>query len=137
MKIDIEEILKSAGVAVTPVRIMVYKCLLSSSCPLSLSDIEIELDSVDKSTVSRTLNTFRRHHLIHSFNDGSGSMKYEVCKSTCEDEDDDTHVHFRCEKCGSTFCFPSISIPAVDLPQGYLTHEVSYIISGICPDCSR
>lgn len=134
---DIEDNLQHSGITPTPVRILVYRCLKKASSPLSLSDIETKLDSVDKSTISRTLSTFREHHLLHSFNDGSGSMKYELCNSHNEGLHDDMHVHFRCEKCGVTTCLTSIGIPQVTLPEGYQAHEISYIISGLCSTCSK
>lgn len=133
---EIARLLKERGVAATPIRLLVYKCLKESPGPLSLSEMEVKLDSVDKSTISRTLATFRENHLLHSFNDGSGSMKYELCKSQDHSLEEDTHVHFRCEKCGTTKCLPEIKIPAVSLPPGYLKHDSNYIITGICGDCS-
>ena len=134
---DIKNLLKEKGITPTPIRILVYRCLDSALTPLSLSDMEINLDSIDKSTISRTLNLFKSNHLIHSFNDGSGSVKYEICKSHDHLKHDDSHVHFRCEVCGSTICLISTQIPTVDLPGGYEPHEVSYIITGICPACSN
>ena len=132
-----EEILASRGVMPTPVRKLVYRCLENSEFPLSLSDLESMLDTVDKSTISRTLSTFKDHQILHSFTDGSGSVKYELCFSQGEKLHDDLHVHFRCKKCGHTNCLPEISIPIVKLPIGYIVNEVSYIITGICNECSR
>lgn len=134
---EIEIILESKGITPTPVRKLVYKCLSEASASMSLSDMEKILESIDKSTISRTLSLFRNHHLLHSFNDGSGSVKYELCKAKEEDIDDDTHVHFRCEQCGDTICLSSIRIPEVILPEGYSIHEVNYIITGICGRCSN
>lgn len=133
----IEEILKEAGIIPTPIRIMVYKCIAESPGTMSLSDIESSLDTVDKSTVSRTLNLFRENHLVHAFNDGSGSMKYEICTSELTDHHDDMHVHFHCKNCGKTFCMTSTKIPEVSLPDGFITKETNYVISGVCADCSR
>lgn len=137
MKEEIERRLREASVSPTPIRIMVYRILSDSSVPLSLSDMEIALESVDKSTISRTLTTFKNHHLVHSFNDGSGSVKFELCRSLQEENDEDAHVHFRCEKCGITKCMTEVSIPPVVLPEGYEMHEVNYIITGVCSNCSR
>lgn len=134
---DVKDFLKEAGVTPTPVRILVYKCLSQTDMPLSLGDLESLLESVDKSTVSRTLSTFRDHHLIHSFNDGSGSVKYEICRSHNHDHHNDLHVHFRCEKCGMTICLPDVKIPDVDLPSGFVMHEANYVVSGICVDCLK
>lgn len=137
MRESIEQILNEAGVTSTPVRILVYKCLNESKTPLSLTEIEILLDTVDKSTISRTLTTFKEHQLVHSFNDGSGSAKYEICNSQDKEEDDDEHVHFRCESCGVTSCLPSIKVPEVELPEGYEAYEKNYVIVGKCPKCSH
>ena len=133
--LKITEILEREGVPPTPVRILVYKCLLESLKPLSLSEIEAVLDTVDKSSVSRTLSAFRKAHLIHSINDGSGSVKYEICHSP-NHFGDDMHVHFRCEKCGTTICMNSVKIPNVELPEGFVPHGFNYIISGICDNCN-
>ena len=132
-----ERILNEAGISATPVRILVLKCLDNSSGPLSLNDIEIRLDSVDKSSISRALNLFKENHLVHSFTDGSGSTKFEVCRSRSEESDADRHVHFRCEKCGVTLCLTDVAAPTVELPEGFEMHEVNYVITGVCADCSR
>ena len=132
----IEDSLKSAGVGITPGRILVYKCLDASPYPLSLAEIEDRLESVDKSTVSRTLTKFREKHIIHAFNDGSGSMKYEICHSSNIKSDSDLHVHFRCEKCGLTKCLLGVKIPVINLPEGYTQNGYNYVVSGICADCN-
>lgn len=136
MREDIENILKTNGVTPTSIRLLIYKYLQGMSQPVSLSDIEMSLESVDKSTISRTLSIFRDHHLVHSLNDGSGSVKYELCSTPGSVYHDDMHVHFRCEKCGETICFTEIKIPEVELPDGFLAHERSYVISGLCCRCS-
>ncbi|MCH5225774.1 MAG: transcriptional repressor [Muribaculaceae bacterium] len=134
---EIEAVLQRAGIAATPVRMLIYRCLKEASLPLSLSDIETALDSVDKSTVSRTLATFKNNHLIHSFTDGSGSTKYELCYSSPEDEEGGIHhVHFRCEKCNQTICLNDVRVPRVILPPGYTLREVNYVVTGICGACN-
>ena len=49
----------------------------------------------------------------------------------------DMHTHFYCEACHRTFCLKDISAPIVDLPEGFLTYSVNYIIKGICPECRK
>lgn len=136
MNHQVNEILKRYGITATPTRIMIYKSLESSHLPLSLSDIETILDTVDKSTISRTLSLFKEKHLVHSINDGSGSVKYELCNEPGKNLHDDLHVHFRCEKCGTTRCLEDVKIPEVQLPEGYYAHEKNYILTGICADCT-
>ena len=133
--LDREEYLKKNGITPTPVRIMVLKCFEHSLEPLSLGDIESKLESVDKSTISRCLSLFKERNLLHSFNDGSNSLKYELVQTF--GEEDDQHIHFRCEKCGKTVCLQTLKIPHVELPEGFIKHNVNYVISGCCPDCSK
>lgn len=135
MKNSIENKIREAGIVPTPVRILVARCLEQAESPLSLTDLETLLESVDKSTISRTLSAFRKCHLVHSFNDGSGSVKYEICRSP-ESFGDDMHVHFRCEVCGKTECLNSLKIPLVEVPEGYSVLSVNYVISGICNTCA-
>lgn len=136
MSSDIGSILTLEGISPTPVRILVYKGLQSAGRPLSLSELEMMLETVDKSTISRTLSVFKDKHLLHCFNDGSGSMKYELCQSKDHDHIDDQHVHFYCEKCGSTICLQDIQVPNVILPEGYVAHEANFILAGICNNCN-
>ena len=137
MNKEIADILLKEGITPTPVRILIYKCLQGTGYPISLSEIEESLESVDKSSISRTLSIFKQNHLIHSLNDGSGSVKYELCHSHDHDHHDDSHVHFRCEKCGSTICLNSVKIPSVELPEGFKSKEINYVIIGICSNCNR
>lgn len=134
---EVEKMLKERGISPTPVRVLVYRCLKDSEQPISLSDLEIRLESVDKSTISRTLSTFRKNHLLHSINDGSGSAKYELCTTHDHALHDDRHVHFRCENCGATICLNSVAVPRVELPEGYIGREISYMISGVCSSCAK
>ena len=133
---EIENILSEKGINPTPVRKLVYKGLAEADYPLSLSDLEIMLDTVDKSTISRALAIFRQHNLIHSFSDGSSSTKYELCDCHHADNSHDFHVHFRCEICGETICLTELKVPIVQLPEGYRIHEINYVISGVCSNCS-
>ena len=137
MSQEIEYKLQRGGVTPTSVRVLVYKVLDSSDIPVSLSDIEIALDTVDKSTISRTLSTFKENHLVHSINDGSGSVKYELCRSHGLAMHDDLHVHFRCLECGTTSCLTNIRIHEIELPAGYEIREKSFIVTGICALCNK
>lgn len=134
---QIAEFLDNAGITPTPVRVLVYRCLKDSESPLSLADIENSLITVDKSTVSRTLTILKKHDLVHAFNDGSGSVKYEICKRVHSHHHDDFHVHFHCEICGKTLCLNDVAIPSVKLPEGYEVRDANYVITGCCSDCAN
>ena len=63
----------------TAIRVLVLRTLLEMKQAMSVSDLEAQLDTVDKSTIFRTLTLFLSHHLIHGVDDGSGTLKYAVC----------------------------------------------------------
>ena len=58
------------GIRVTPIRILVLDALMKASGTMSLADLETELETVDKSSIFRTLEIFEKHHLVHSIDDG-------------------------------------------------------------------
>lgn len=134
---DIVNRLESKGIRPTAVRLLVAQVLAEATMPLSLADIEMILDTAPKSTIFRALNLFLEHRLVHCFEDGSGSLKYELCHSDDECSIDDMHTHFYCERCQRTFCFKTIQVPAIELPLGFTMNSVNYMIKGVCDKCKK
>jgi len=131
------EIMEHHGVKPTVNRILVAKALEASDRPLSLAELESKLQTVDKSGISRALALFREHHLVHVLEDGGDGVRYELCRSHNDEQDDDMHVHFYCECCRRTFCLDGIKIPPVTLPGGFIMNSVNYMVKGICPTCRK
>ena len=120
----------------TPARILTLRKLSELEYPVSLLELETMLDTLDKSTISRSLAVLLKRHAIHSFEDGSGSTKYEICRSTVEHcPIEEQHVHFHCEACNRTFCMKEHKIPIISLPNGYAIENINYTIKGVCPEC--
>ena len=130
------ELMEGHGVKPTANRIVIARALASAGRPMSMTELEIELGTIDKSNIFRTLQAFREAHLVHVLDDSGDGVRYELCRSHHDDEDDDLHVHFYCEKCHRTFCLEDIPVPSVAVPDGYDVHSVNYLIKGICPTCS-
>jgi len=103
----------------------------------SLGDLENVLMSVDKSTISRTIRLFHEKLLIHSFDDGSGSVKYSVCNNDCDCSLDDLHAHFYCLYCKKAFCLDNIRVPKFELPQQVRIECVNLVIKDYCVDCKK
>ena len=135
-RIDPETLLQNKGVRPTALRLLILETIARQSEPVALLDLEAKLGTVDRSTIFRTVTLFLAHHVLHGFEDGSGSLKYELCDNACSCSVEDMHTHFYCEKCHKTFCLKEISIPQVDLPEGFSAHSINYIIKGICRECS-
>lgn len=134
MSKEAEILLAGHEIKPTPNRILVLELLLRAAAPMTMTEIDNELETVDKSNVSRTLALFKEKHLVHSFEaEGEGTL-YEVCHA-CGEVDDDAHVHFRCVKCGIVYCLEDVPVPQVSCPEGYEALGSSLIVSGICPKC--
>lgn len=135
---EIVEMLREHGIKETPNRILVLGALLDAHHPMTMMDIAGVLETVDKSNVFRTLATFREHHLVHAFEAGDEGTQYEVCRADVQDPfDDDTHVHFHCNKCHCVYCLEDVPVPEVRCPEGFDIHGVSYVLNGICPKCGH
>lgn len=96
--------LKARDIRPTALRVLILRTMAGFDRAFSLADLEEELDTVDKSTLFRTLTLFLAHHLVHGIDDGTGSLKYALCSSDCDCEIDDLHTHFYCTHCRRTFC---------------------------------
>ena len=133
---ECETLLASHGIKPTANRIVVAKTLAAAERPMSLSELEYKILSIDKSSVFRVLTLFREHHLVHVIEDGGDGVRYELCHShDGHAEDDDQHVHFYCERCHRTFCLHDTPIPTVSLPEGYRLTSINYMVKGLCPEC--
>lgn len=128
-------LLESHGIKPTANRLVVARALALARRPLTLSELEYQILSIDKSGVFRTLTLFREHHLVHTIDDGEAGTRYELCHSHSAQHDDDLHVHFFCERCHRTFCLEQMAVPPVELPEGFSMASASYIVKGICDQC--
>lgn len=131
-----EEKLKRKGIKPTANRILILYAMQTAARAVSLSELESMLDTIDKSSIFRTLTLFLKRQLIHAIEDGSGSLKYEVCDGGEKCSLSDMHIHFYCEICHRTFCFRTIDIPLVDLPEGFSARSINYMVKGVCEECS-
>ena len=130
-----EHLLEEHGVKATPNRLLVARALASAGRPLSLMELEAQLETIDKSAIFRTLGAFKDAHLVHVLEDSGEGVRYELCHSHHHDHDDDVHVHFYCTKCHRTFCLEDTPVPPVQVPEGYEVESVSYLLKGVCPEC--
>lgn len=132
-----EHLLEEHGVKATPNRLLVARALASAGRPLSLMELEAQLETIDKSAIFRTLSAFKDAHLVHVLEDSGEGVRYELCHSHHDDHDDDVHVHFYCTKCHRTYCLEDTPVPPVQVPEGYEVESVSYLLKGVCPECMK
>jgi len=132
---DPEELLARHGIRPTAVRLLICRTALRYRDTFSMAELEAALESVDRSTVFRTLTLFAARHLLHEIEDGSGSTKYCVCRNDHPCGIGELHCHFHCEACRKTFCLDHTHIPAVRYPAGFEVRRVDYLLKGLCADC--
>lgn len=134
--LEIENILTSHGIKPTANRVLVFKELARNTHPVNLADLEISLHPMDKASIFRVLEIFAEKDIIHVIEDGSRSLKYELCHGRGHHSVSDQHAHFYCEKCGSVFCLEDVSLPDMDIPKEYKVKSINLMFKGICPNCN-
>ena len=138
-----EEILNARGIRPTPVRILVLRALQQKDCAVSLMSLEAEMQTVDRSSIFRTLNLFLEEHIVHQVEDGSGQTKFALCEEHCqcgeehEHQLSDFHVHFYCEQCQRTLCLHDVAVPEVILPKGFTLNAANFVLKGVCAECKN
>ncbi|MDR3326614.1 MAG: transcriptional repressor [Prevotellaceae bacterium] len=132
---NLETRLIARGIKPTAVRLLVFREIKGLNQTFSLHSLEARLQTVDKSTLFRTILLFHRHHLIHSIDDGSGAIKYSLCSDECNCEIEDLHPHFYCEKCKKTSCLTQTQIPKIQLPKNYVLSSINFVLKGYCNNC--
>lgn len=136
MEKGIQETLEQAGIKPTAVRMLVFREISATDGVFCLADMESRLETVDKSSIFRSLCLFLEHGLLHEIDDGSGTRKY--CRCSCTDRDrHDSHIHFSCTSCHKTFCIKDISLPSPPVPGNFVIKEVNCVIKGLCPECAH
>lgn len=133
----LEQKLENRNIKPTAMRLLVLRQLVESGSAISLKDLESKFERADKATLYRTLKTFENKKLIHSIEDGTGSVKYALCEEGCECEPQDQHIHFHCVSCGETFCLTKTKIPQTQIPVGFKASSASIVYKGVCPNCSE
>ena len=129
-------ILDQKAVRITPMRQLVLDYFLNKNTVLGLSELEKAFPRSDRITIYRTLKTFEENGILHSIKGDTEEIKYALCDEHCTPVYHiDQHPHFQCLKCKKVSCIESQRIPKIELPEGYVTNNVTMIIKGICPGC--
>lgn len=137
---ETELLLEECGIKPTANRILVCRTLEEAGRPLSLTELEDSISSIDKSGIFRVLKLFSHNHFVHVIEDGSGGTRYELCHSADHShihDDEDLHPHFYCLNCRQTFCLHDTPLPYVNLPEGFSQSSRNYVIKGLCPKCTK
>lgn len=129
---DTPDILDRHGIRPTPVRVLIYRTLARAQSPMSGLELETALDTVDRSSITRSLALFQKQGIVRTIDDGSGAARFELANDSGM-----SHPHFHCRQCRRTFCLDSADVTPPLLPPGYQAEAVNMTIRGLCPDCSH
>lgn len=133
-----EELLKKLddkGIKPTSNRILLLRTLMKKNCPMSLTELEHELVTLDKSSIYRVMELFAKNDVVDTFEDGRGVQMYELCQAKGHCDNTDAHMHFYCEKCHKSFCLRELKPKDLTLPKGFTINSVSFVIRGLCAKC--
>ncbi|MDR1456145.1 MAG: transcriptional repressor [Tannerella sp.] len=130
-----EQQLIKRNIRPTAMRLLILKAISGKNDALTLAGLETALETVDRSTIFRTLTLFQQSRLLHTVDDGSGSLKYALCDDACECRPEQQHVHFYCIRCGQTFCLRDVAIPLISAPKNFSIESINYVMKGVCASC--
>lgn len=127
------DLLRAAGVKVTPGRVRVLEALRAAPQPLSHADLEARLADADRVTLYRVLDSLVACGLALKAVDARGVFRFSASGARREHGG---HVHFRCTDCGGVFCLKAAPPPPPKLPRGFHLAEVEFDVRGTCAACA-
>ncbi|MCU0337012.1 MAG: transcriptional repressor [Sediminibacterium sp.] len=113
----------------------VFSVLTSNRRAMSQDAIvsQIEID-VDRATIYRILNRFCEDEIVHKIVADDGKQYFAVCVECDDVLMSRNHFHFRCTKCETIECLPTLV--EFSVPDKYVVQLMNCLLVGICKDCS-
>lgn len=113
----------------------VLSVLTNTKRAMSQDAIMKELSvGADRATIYRVLNRFCEDEIVHRIVADDGKQYFAVCVKCDEKTIPDNHFHFRCTKCETIQCLPSIV--EFSVPPKYKVQRMNCVLIGVCKDCS-
>jgi Fur family ferric uptake transcriptional regulator/Fur family zinc uptake transcriptional regulator len=134
--LNVEKILCVAKLRATHQRKLVLRLLVEKGSPLSHSEISSTLvESLDKVTLYRTLQTLKAAGIVHQVQGLDGVWRF--CAHDPESKGcPGDHPHFLCLHCGKMFCLTDQRLPRVEVPEGMTVEGKQLVVYGCCSECS-
>jgi len=132
---QLADLLKSRSLKVTPQRLAIFQVLSNTTSHPSAETIYNSLQenypTMSLATVYKTLDSFKRNHLIQEINVGEDSFRYDATT--------DSHPHIICTKCHGVFDMESDYLKDV---RKHISKETDFKLTGeqlyfygVCPTC--
>lgn len=130
-----EQILKQHKIAVTGQRLIILNLFLNSREPLTHRSVEVITGkTISRYTIYRTLLLFSKKGVLHIL-PSQGSCVAYLLPAYAHKEDEMTHVHFVCRKCGKIDFVSGILIPDIRNTGSNLVETIEVILKGYCVRC--
>ena len=135
--LEIIKNLKDSDIRPTNIRKEIYRIFTEAEFALSHNDLELLTgQKYDRVTIYRTLDLLCANSIIHRVIDDSGISKYSLSKyEPPEKPEVNKHLHFKCRKCGHTYCFSTIDLPEINFPAQLKVTSLDISAKGICHNC--
>lgn len=131
-----ENVLRAAGLRVTPLRVSALEILFREGRPLSHTELQKELPDADRVTLYRTLSTFVDVNIAHQVQGLDGAWRF--CAHTIHGEGcPGNHPHFLCTRCGAMICLTAQRLPTIGIPDGCLIEGKQLVAYGYCQTCAK
>lgn len=136
----VDQLLRSASLRRTPVRVALLNLLGASAQPLTAPELLERLPAdTDTVTVYRTLNTFTELSLIHRVRGSDRSARYAL--GAPQTRQTHRHPHFVCDECGTVECMADAPIPdslvkSLHVKREYRVKFPEVLLHGVCPKCA-
>jgi len=135
---DYERIIRAAGHRVTPQRLAILDAVCEAAGHTTLGAIYARVrqidQTIDRSTLYRTLKLLVELGLIVSADTGDGETYYEIAKV-------EHHHHLVCRKCGQQqeidHSLLQHAFEQVALQYGFRADSDHLILFGLCAACQR
>jgi Fur family ferric uptake transcriptional regulator len=131
-----DQILKNNHLRSTECRQQMLVRFINDNFALAHSELEQQLTEFDRVTIYRTLHTFLEKGIVHKVLDDVGAIKYALCALCDEHAHHDEHIHFKCTACHTVQCIDTISIPPIQLPEGFSYTDSNFLVRGVCQKCN-
>ena len=113
----------------------VLSVLTSKRRAMSQDAIVKQMDvSADRATIYRILNRFCEDEIVHKIVADDGKQYFAVCVKRDEKTMPVNHFHFRCTKCETIECLPTLV--EFSIPEKYVVQQMNCVLVGVCKDCS-
>jgi Fur family ferric uptake transcriptional regulator len=134
------ELLRSAGLRVTPARVAVIGVLRGAEGPLSHADVaaRVEQHGLDRTTVYRNLVDLAEVGLVRR-SDVGHIWRFELASGTSSVHESEQHPHFVCTDCGKVACLPPGSVavkPQRGAPGALRRGNLEIQLRGQCDGCA-